>query len=583
MVFLAIMVAAGSGGAFLITTQVTRDGLTDLFGHRLGDVELVFEQYARGNHLVRVQEIETLLSSPRFLAALETGDSQTVAGEIPTHGVLEDAAFVCVTAPDGGTLFRSSGPAEDLCRRHGFPLEVANGTECVTVRADGELYEVVTAPVVANNGSVVGTLAIGRALPDLYVEDLHRLTGFEVVLSLDGHEVARSRSVPGPAPATPEAESPFATIDPGHVTPVRAGDEEVLAYRLDDPTSGLSVTFVGSAERAIAPIMADVRRLLLALAVGGFVLAMATVWIFGTRRVGGPVQRLARHADRIATGDLDFVIEEPGAPDELGKLAATLERMRSDLARSRREVEEAHRAQLGADRMAAIGQMATGIIHDFKNPMAVVRGTADLIHGRDPENEKLAKQCTVIHRQIDRMVALTRDLLEYAKGRTDLQVETVELADWVGEIEAAHAEACRRAGVRLHCRGPRGLRVLLDPDRMRRVLDNLLTNARDVSGPGDTVSVVWSRGDGSEVVLEVADEGPGVPADLISRIFDPFVTAGKEHGSGLGLAIAKKIVEDHGARLEVASEVGGGARFLIRFPAKLHVADGLTTREGISS
>jgi signal transduction histidine kinase len=115
------------------------------------------------------------------------------------------------------------------------------------------------------------------------------------------------------------------------------------------------------------------------------------------------------------------------------------------------------------------------------------------------------------------------------------------------------------------------------------VLDNLLTNAREVSRPGDTVSIRWSRGEGGEVVLEVADEGSGVPADLIARIFDPFVTAGKEHGSGLGLAISKKIVEDHGGRLEVSSEPGRGARFLVRFPAKLQVEDGRPAREGVTA
>lgn len=579
MLFLALVVAVGSGGAFLITTNVTRDGLTDLFIHRLEDVDAVFEQYARSTRLVRLQEVETLLSSPRFLAALETGDPETVAGEILTHGVLGDAAFVCIAAPSGETLFRSSRRTEDLCRRHGFPLESGAGVECLTVRADDDLYEVVTAPVVANNGSVIGSLAIGRALPALYSEDLNRLTGFDVVLSLGGQEVGRSRS----APAVAAGESPYPAIPARQVTPLPLDGEELLAYRLEDPASGLSVTFVGSADRAIAPIMTDVRRLLLALAVVGFLLAMATVWAFGTRRVGGPVQRLARHAERIATGDLDFVIEEPGVPDELGVLATTLERMRADLARSRRDVETAHRAQLGAERMAAIGQMATGIIHDFKNPMAVVRGTADLIHARDPGNEKVAKQCAVIHRQIDRMLGLTRDLLEFAKGRTELQVETVELEAWVGEVQAGHEEACGRAGVRLHRQGPQGVRVLLDPERMRRVLDNLLTNAREVSRPGDTVSIRWSRGEGGEVVLEVADEGSGVPADLIARIFDPFVTAGKEHGSGLGLAISKKIVEDHGGRLEVSSEPGRGARFLVRFPAKLQVEDGRPAREGVTA
>jgi signal transduction histidine kinase len=112
---------------------------------------------------------------------------------------------------------------------------------------------------------------------------------------------------------------------------------------------------------------------------------------------------------------------------------------------------------------------------------------------------------------------------------------------------------------------------MFDPERMRRVIDNIVNNAREVSSVGDTITFRWSRWEESDIRIEVADEGPGIPPELGDRLFDPFVTGSKEGGSGLGLAIARKIVEDHGARLDVESTPGGGATFVVRLPEKLHV------------
>jgi signal transduction histidine kinase len=224
--------------------------------------------------------------------------------------------------------------------------------------------------------------------------------------------------------------------------------------------------------------------------------------------------------------------------------------------------------------------MAAGIIHDFKNPMSVVQGTADLIRARDPENPKLSRQCEVIRRQVERMAALTRDVLEYSRGDTVLEPDAVDLGDYLEVIRDLHDEPFRRAGVKLGVEAGEPVQVLIDPGRMQRVVDNLLTNAREVSRVGDTVRMGWECR-GREVRLEVRDEGPGIPGDVAETLFDPFVTSGKEGGSGLGLAISRKIVDDHGARIEVVSEPGRGATFAITLPEKLLVeAEPSTVKEG---
>jgi signal transduction histidine kinase len=549
-------------GSLFITSGVTRSGLEDLFRQRLARAEEVLRQYTRVNHLVRVNQIEAALTSPRFLAALETADPATVAEEVPTHASLADADFLLVTSLDGAPLFFTAD-RPDVLRK--IALEhvsaASDAIESENVVSNGQVYELVRTKIVANNGRPLGVIVSGRSLAAAYAEDLKRLTGFDVVLGLDGRTVGGS-----------DGRLLRVTLPAHGVTPIEIDGEQLLASRTEDPVSGMSVTFVGSIDEAIAPVMGRVRALLLALAVAGSVVAVVVLWLFTRERVSRQVQRLVEHAERIARGDLDFTIQ-PGGEDELGHLAAKLEEMRARLDESRGELERAHKDRLDGERLAALGRFATGIVHDFKNPMAVVLGTADLIESREPGNDRLAKQCGVIRSQVDRMNSLARDVLDFAKGRSVLDVETVELDAWLRDIAAGHATAFQRAGVKLAIDGSGELRVLFDPARMRRVIDNVVNNAREASRVGDTVTLRWSREEVGDIRIEIADQGPGIPPELMGRLFDPFVTAGKEGGTGLGLAIARKIVEDHGARLEVESTPGEGATFVLRLPEKLRVTE----------
>ena len=108
----------------------------------------------------------------------------------------------------------------------------------------------------------------------------------------------------------------------------------------------------------------------------------------------------------------------------------------------------------------------------------------------------------------------------------------------------------------------------MDGSRFRRVIDNILNNAREALKPGQSVTVRWSV-DSKAVAIEIEDNGPGIPESICATIFEPFVTSGKESGTGLGLAIARKIVEDHGGAISVESQSGVGTRFMITLPSTL--------------
>ena len=566
--FVAAFVAVLSAGAFRITSDVTRDGLEDLFRQRFDQAARVLEEYAKGRDLARITELQSVLGSPRFLAAVETRDPATIADAVPTHGILRDADFVrFVEAEDGRELYAS--PRDEL--RYFLPLtsRPVDGVERIHVVGGDSVYEIVVADVWANNGTLLGRLEIMKDAGTEFARDLRRLTGLDVVLLLDGRVVDRSH--PGVA-RTGTLDSDPATLGSmpvGAITRRTIAGIEAIAIRLEDPTTGFTVVFFGSVDEAIAPIMERVRRRLLVLAIAGGLVATVLVGVFTKRRVGRQVERLVRHTERIASGDLEFEITRESS-DELGYLAGELEKMRAELQRSRIEVESLHRARMDSERLAAVGQMATGIIHDLKSPMAVVQGTADLIRSRDPGNESLAKQCGVIRRQVERMVGLARDVIEFSRGDTVLEPEPVDLAEFLVAIREFHEGAFRQAGVQLVSVSTPGIRVLVDPDRMQRVLDNLLTNAREASGVGDTV-VLEGRHDDTGVRIEVRDEGSGIAAGIVDTLFDPFVTHGKRDGSGLGLAITRKIVEDHGATISVTSEPGRGTSFVVSLPAKLRL------------
>ncbi|MCA9750903.1 MAG: HAMP domain-containing protein [Gemmatimonadetes bacterium] len=571
LIFLAAVVAALATGAFLIVEHVIQSALEDLFRQRLARVEDVVQEYGRGSELVRARELEAMLGSPRFLAALETADPATLEHEVPTQPVLSSARLVVVADADGRVLWGTPGWERDGEAVRGLFADLVVGDfRRAIVSAEEGPVEIVATNVTANNGLTIGCVAVGTVLSEVWAEDLRRLTGFDVVLTL-GDRVLDVRA-DHPLTLLPRT---LLSAEPGRIERVREDGHEVLVNHVTDEGTGLDILFVASVQDAIAPLRERVRRLLMLLGAGGGLLAIGLVYAFTNRHVGRQLHRLIAAAERIGRGELDVPVL-PGSNDELGQLALEFDRMREEIRRQRDEVEVAHQARVRSERMATVGQMAAGIVHDFKNPMAVVLGTTDLIEERNSDDPRLARQCRVIRGQVERMVTLTRDLLEYARGEVALELSEVDLDDWTREILEAHEEPFRRAQLTLRVVGRAGLRLRIDPSRMRRVVDNLLNNAREVSTAGQEVTLGWTE-DRESVSLWVSDHGPGVPAAIRERLFEPFVTSGKVGGSGLGLAISRKITEDHGARLEVRDARDGGATFVIILPAAARLPEPAVT------
>jgi signal transduction histidine kinase len=167
---------------------------------------------------------------------------------------------------------------------------------------------------------------------------------------------------------------------------------------------------------------------------------------------------------------------------------------------------------------------------------------------------------------------MTQEILDYARGGGPLQLETVWLGEFIQElcdfIEREFDEKGLTLNRQLEFVGP----LAMDEAKMRRALYNLTSNARDAMETGGSLTIATSH-TGSAIELRLSDTGPGIPAEILDTLFEPFVTHGKATGTGLGLAIAKKAIEDHGGTIAVENRPGKGAMFVIHLPSEAAPAE----------
>jgi signal transduction histidine kinase len=214
------------------------------------------------------------------------------------------------------------------------------------------------------------------------------------------------------------------------------------------------------------------------------------------------------------------------------------------------------------EKMALVGNMASSIIHDFKNPMTVIRANAEIM-GQDPQNAMCAR---VIMRHVDRLTTMANDLLDFARGAVRLNTQDVDPQTWFAELDELLEPLAAGRAIRLECSVLTGDHLRIDPDRMTRAIYNLAANAVEAMPRGGDLTLRLSKPD-DQFHIEVADTGPGIPEEIRARLFDAFVTFGKKGGTGLGTSIAKKTVEDHGGTISFTTEAGRGTTFHILLPA----------------
>ena len=216
-----------------------------------------------------------------------------------------------------------------------------------------------------------------------------------------------------------------------------------------------------------------------------------------------------------------------------------------------------------SERLSLIGTTISSIVHDMNNPIGTILCACGIIQSTttDQGTMQLAGH---IKDAIDRMAAMTRELVDYSRGETQLKLETVNVANFVRQLEPDFSKC--RAGCDVQIQVDFKGAVRIDRHRMLRVFGNLIKNAREAMEAGEQNILRFSvREIESQAQFELVDTGHGIRAELLPKIFEPFVSEGKSSGTGLGLAIAKTVVDAHGGTITVESS-SAGTTFRIALP-----------------
>jgi signal transduction histidine kinase len=350
------------------------------------------------------------------------------------------------------------------------------------------------------------------------------------------------------------------------------------------PSAGLEISEWLPHERAYAATR--VRQTLVTAALTVIACGL-TAWFVGVRLVGRPIAGLVEKARRIGAGDFTGRLALSHR-DELSLLAAEMNAMAERLDAATRRVASESAARIAAleqlrhaDRLTTVGELAAGLAHELGTPLNVVSGRAQMIASGETKDPAEAVECArIIHHQAERMAGIVRQLLDFARrrGSQKLPADVAALARQTTSLLEPLAVG---RGVELVCESAAAsLRARLDPSGMQQALTNLIVNGiQATKGRGrvrvrtlrETLASDASGGrtPGDYVVLEVGDEGEGIPAEQLASIFDPFFTT-KEvgEGTGLGLSVAHTIVQEHGGWIEVESQPDRGSRFRIWIPAE---------------
>jgi signal transduction histidine kinase len=519
-------------------TRITRLGLEEEVQGSFHAYESLWQ--SRADKLTSISLVLSRMSDVR--AAFGTGDQATIrdtAGEL-WDKISRNDAFFLVTDPRGaviaslgglqGTVHKELPVVRSAAAR--FPKQASG-----FLFQDGHLYQVAVTPVYVSAGrepALLNVLVAGYAVDASVARQLKDATGGSDFVFLSGGNVIAS------------------TLDAARS---HSGDS-VLAAPLPDvtgkPIGELRILrSFDAARRRIATLRQNVIVIWFVSMVAGIGLTYILA-----RRILQPVQQLDRAATQIGHGNYDTRVDVESG-DELGRLARTFNAMCASLKNARDEL-------IRQERIATIGRLSTSIVHDLRNPLAAIYGGAEMLVDDELSATQVKRLAANIYRSSRRVQELLQDLVDVTRGRT-LGAELCRLSEVVGAAHENFVAAAETQQVSMTIEIPEEIELPLERSRMERVFGNLIDNALEAMPNGGAVHI-WAEKTDDVILVSVKDNGPGISEAIASRLFQPFVSAGKKNGLGLGLALSRQTVLDHGGELWVKSRPGEGACFFLRLP-----------------
>ncbi len=225
------------------------------------------------------------------------------------------------------------------------------------------------------------------------------------------------------------------------------------------------------------------------------------------------------------------------------------------------------------EKMELVGEMVNSILHDFKSPFTGIQLSNSLLKEMHPDDES-QELCDLISIQIQRMLGMAEEVLEFSQGSPKLYFKPIHLAQLLAKFEKLNRVYLKSSQIKFELEITHDIIINADEQKLIRVLQNLVGNAVEALTPAGGCIQMMTTVEQDWVKLTISDNGPGIPADIQDCLFEAFVTHGKPSGTGLGTAIAKSIIEGHGGKINFRSNSREGTTFYIHLPlAEIPITD----------
>ncbi len=573
---------------FLIATLLTSAGLTA--------VSLLIVQRTVENHVRReltsdlANSVETfrnaqkereasLLRSAALIADIPSLKALMTSQHAPT---IQDASRE-VFHLSGGDLLALVNPSGELVGFHARLPELRPESAGEVVRQQGlsggqmqwwliagHLYEVALSPIYFGpheDKAVLGTVAVGYEVNQAIARQVAQIAASEVAVLYGSRVVASTLE--------PEQGRELAAHLPDNLAAKagkdwRLGKESfVVSWLPLNPGQSPPVTMVvlKSYDQATA-FLNRLRQLLLAVGLGAVLLGSLLVYIIA-RTFTRPLEELVEGVRALGHGDFRYPLPSSDS-GEIAEVTNAFTRMRENLLQTQHKL-------LHAERLATIGRMASSISHDLRHPLTAVLANAEFLADAELSPEQREELYLEIRVAVNRLTDLIDSLLELSRPADSLNlVESAVERTITRAMELVHAHPeLQRIMVAIESPGSHSAQY--DPRKLERVFYNLLLNGCQAAQvAGGHVGVAVAEQDGN-LEIRVTDDGPGIDDTIRDKLFQPFVSYGKENGTGLGLTIAQKIIQDHNGSLQLESSVRGRTVMRILLPKLPKAADGQPT------
>jgi signal transduction histidine kinase len=414
----------------------------------------------------------------------------------------------------------------------------------------GHLYQTFVQPIYfgrRTDGSLLGFLVIGDEIDAKLAREISKVAASQVAFSYNGEILATTLT------ENQAGSESLRALVSGPTQPkprdVQLGSEHYLGTSLElsvPRATPVRLTVLGSYDKA-ALFLNSLNRTLLTLGLAAVLIGSLLVFLL-SHTFTRPLANLVAGVRALGRGDFHHPLDSRG-DDEVAELTGAFDRMRTSLLKTQRDLLE-------AEQLATIGRMASSISHDLRHSLAAITANAEFLCESGLSREQKEELYQEVRSGVNRMTDLIDSLLEFARTRESLNPAYGSVWEPVRRAIQAVRKNPRHQGTVIEENFHSSGMAWFDGKKLERALYNLVLNACDAAP--DSSGRVWVEVDETPdgIVIEVSDNGPGIAAPIQGKLFQPFVSYGKENGTGLGLTVVQKIVHDHNGKIETERRHG---------------------------